>query len=342
MVEEGRTVSVVVCTYNRAKSLSRCLESVAHQETRGAFQYEIVVVDDGSTDQTPAVVRGVAVASRTPVRYVRSPEGSAGGVAAARNLGVKAATGEWVAFFDDDQRAASDWLWQLVNVASEKDALCVGGSIRADLPPEIRAQHGRVCLDLLGEHVYEGAPFVFNGQALPSTGNLMVARQVFREVGGFDTEADSGEDTEFLDRVRQNGVAVWAAPEALVYHSVPEYRLGPRYLRWVSERWGVQFALVDAKHRGLVMTALCCLARMGKATLVHLPRLCWAWLRHNRAAMCDQFCLIWRTEGYVRKCLSLCAPKLLGQSDFFAQLRFRAERSLFTPELGRPQRPGVA
>lgn len=340
MAEERCRVSVVVCTYNRAESLSRCLESVMHQETGGTFTYEVVVVDDGSTDHTAKVVVQTQAAGGAPVRYVRNWEG--GGVAAARNLGVEAASGGWVAFCDDDQRAAPDWLKELLRVGWERGARCVGGGIRADLPEDVRARHGRICMDLLGEHAYEGAPFVFAGHDLPSTGNLLVAKEVFDEVGGFDTGTDSGEDTEFLARVQRAGIAVWAAPASLVCHQVPEYRLGPKYLRWVSRRWGVHFALVDARHRGCRATVLRGIARLGQAGVIFLPRACWAWLRHDRAALCDQFCLLWRTEGYVRKCLSLCAPVLLAQPRFFAALRFRAERRLFTPELGPPRRPGVA
>ena len=83
-------VSIVVCTYNRADMLGRALESLVRQETHGEFRFEIVVVDDGSTDGTQVTVQNIAKDCQVPIRCLRK-EGR--GIAAARNTGVKAASG---------------------------------------------------------------------------------------------------------------------------------------------------------------------------------------------------------------------------------------------------------
>jgi len=138
-------VSVVVCTYNRARLLAEALASLVRQQTGDRFQYEVLVVDNGSTDETPQVV---AEAARLPaaaggrssgpqsVRWVREPRP---GVAAARNCGVGNARGRWIAFFDDDQIAEPDWLAHLVEVARRTGAACVGGTVRLQLPDSVTA-----------------------------------------------------------------------------------------------------------------------------------------------------------------------------------------------------------
>ena len=78
------------------------------------FSYDIVVVDDGSTDQTPAVIQSMVKASSVEIRYIRQNNS---GVATARNTGVRHALGNWVAFFDDDQIADRDWLIRLLAAA---------------------------------------------------------------------------------------------------------------------------------------------------------------------------------------------------------------------------------
>ncbi len=95
-------ISVNLCTLNRAKLLQGVLESLTDQETFEKFSYEVIVVDNGSIDETECVVRGAASASRVPVRYFRE---EARGIPQARNRGIKESRGEWIAFFDDDQLA---------------------------------------------------------------------------------------------------------------------------------------------------------------------------------------------------------------------------------------------
>ena len=93
-------ISVVICTYNRASMLRLALDALVGQETGGAFTYEIVAVDDGSTDDTPAVIAEFAGNASVAVRRVA---GGGQGVAHARNRGAEEARGGWVAYTDDDQ-----------------------------------------------------------------------------------------------------------------------------------------------------------------------------------------------------------------------------------------------
>lgn len=322
------TVSVVVCTYNRAATLRLALESLARQRLSGGT-FEVVVVDDGSTDPTPGVVGDRVLAAPHPLRYVRTPEG-ARGVAKARNLGVATAAAPWIAFFDDDQIAESDWLDRLLAAQRATGAVCVGGPIVADLPPNAPPRLGPVCLGLLGEHHYDGPPRPFEGRDLPSTGNLLIARGVVLAAGGFDCGKSGGEDTHLLLRVRALGHAIFSAPGALVHHVIPPYRVSTPYFRWVSRRWGINFAGADLRAHGAAGLAARAAARAVQMTVIHYARIVWAWARGDAASLLDARCLCWRTEGYLLEAARRLLPAGRGLIDHLAdRLDFRAERQWF-------------
>lgn len=323
-------VSVVVCTYNRIHQLEAALASIARQELGEGDTCEVVVVDDGSTDGTAERVAALSKNFPVPLRCVRQRE-SVKGVAAARNLGVETATGAWVAFFDDDRQAEHDWLAQLLAVARASDAACVGGPIRVRLPVTEHMALGPVSRGLLREHPVHGAPAPFNGKDLPSTGNLLVRRGVFKIVGLFNPKARSGEETDFVLRVREAGMAVYSAPGAVVWHVVPPYRLRREYLRRVSQRWGSNFAVRDLHHGGLLLTLANVAARFCFCFGYCLPRLVWFRLHRRQDAVLDERCRHWRFEGYVRRTLASLAPRLFAQRRFFDHLDFRGEREFFHP-----------
>ena len=319
-------VSVVICTYNRADNLRQALATVNNQMTEG-FAYEIVVVDDESTDHTPQVVAETGTGTAEAVRYVLQKERL--GLASTRNRGVHEARGDWVVFFDDDQLAAPDWLKNLLDVARSHEALCVGGSRRLDLPETVLAVLGPVCRSMLGENIYQEPPAVLAGKELPTTGNLMISRRVFEKVGDFDLRFSGSEDTEFLQRVRRAGFDIWTAPRAMCAHMIPEYRTKPAYFRWASLRWGLGFAKIDCKQHGTWWMLGLCAARVLQAAGIHLPHCVLARLRGNSAAAMDRRTLLWRAEGYVRATLWLTFPRLFRQHRFIDSLAFRAEREMF-------------
>lgn len=321
-------LSVVLCSYNRADNLAIALDTVVAQTPSPDFDVEVVVVDDGSTDHTRATVEAIAAASAIPVRYVY--EGARGGIAIARNRGVQEAQGNWIVFFDDDQLAAPDWLIQLYAVVQANDAKCVGGARRLDLPAEVLARLGPICRGILGENLYTGPPARLTGKELPTTGSLLLSREIFDTVGLFDTTlTSSGEDAELIGRSRRAGFEIWTAPDAMVAHMIPPHRQEPPYFRWVSLRWGNQFARIDAKNTGRAGVLLRATARFAQAALLHLPQYVLARLRGDAATALDRQCLLWRAWGYVRTAAHIAAPGLFPQRAFLEYLEFRGERALF-------------
>src|SRR5688500_4978258 len=110
-------ISVVVCTYNRAGMLADALASLAAQQMDGRFEYEVLVVDNASTDETPAIIANAAQAADGLIRGVREPMQ---GIVPARNCGLREARGQWIAFFNDDQIAELNWLAELFAMAGRK------------------------------------------------------------------------------------------------------------------------------------------------------------------------------------------------------------------------------
>ncbi len=142
-----KTVSVVLCTYERKGMLSGALSSLLCQEREGKFEYEILVIDNGSKDNTKSVVDKFINTSLVPIRYIVE---ECRGTSHARNRGIKESTGEWIAFFDDDQLADPKWLKELLEVAGENKVLCVGGCVHLALPEAERLEISSICRRILG------------------------------------------------------------------------------------------------------------------------------------------------------------------------------------------------
>jgi glycosyltransferase involved in cell wall biosynthesis len=318
--------TIVVCTYNRAGMLRDALESLVHQETAEGFQFEILVVDNGSTDNTQEVIAQFAADSPVPIRGVIETKS---GVACARNRGIKEARGAWIAFCDDDQTADPTWLSQLILMAAETGSPYVGGAIRLKLPvpeQEVPIVVRKTMSESFGRDTKQRFSRIFT----PGTGSLLVHKSVFERVGLFDESLEeAGEDTDLFRRIRTAGIVAWYTPHAVVRHVIPEYRLQENYLRWTTRRAGWCFAQRDRKEWGLGILVLLMIARVIKSLLIRFPKQVLAFLRGDRNTLVGLRCSRWRNEAYVRGVLWQLAPRLCAQRRFYSQLEFREERRQF-------------
>lgn len=227
------TISVVIPTYNRASLVSDAIESALRQTVAPT---EVIVVDDGSQDETQDVVQRFG----RRVRYVLQPNA---GVAAARNTGTSHASGEWVAFLDSDDIWEQDKLdlqlaalrnWPDIGWSLTDFTVVDGqGKLRGDEPwsprvfgclLDMRTTARELFGKYLARHQMEWIggdidvflgdlfPLLFYGNVgLPST--MMVRRDVFQRSGGFDPSFRVAEDTEFLHRLSAySSVAIVCAP----------------------------------------------------------------------------------------------------------------------------------
>ena len=319
-------VTVAVCTYNRAEYLRITLQSLVVQTCGGRFSYEIIVVDNGSTDNTKDIVEEISRNSPVPVRYVmeRAP-----GLANARNKGIIGAQGDWIVCFDDDQLAEPCWLKELLEVAWEKSCNCVGGKRLLYLSEEEASNIGPECRKILGEHDRGSVIRKYSGSIrdYPCDANIIRSRKVFEAVPEFSSSwTRGGQDQDFSRRVHEAGYDMWYAPKAIVYHLVPQHKLTTQYFKWTSLRWGTTYAYRDHIRCGRSGMLLLCLARIAQMLLVNIPYLFLCYISHNKAELIDRKCLIIRCVGYIRQCLFLIAPKIFPQNRFFESLDFRQAR----------------
>jgi glycosyltransferase involved in cell wall biosynthesis len=196
-------VSVVVPTFRRPALLDRCLGALARQDV-GASSFEVVVADDEGSDATRTRVESLARRFPAPLRYVAvaGPHGPA----AARNAGWRAATGEVVAFTDDDCVPEPSWLREGL-AALAGGAAAASGSVVVPLPdPPTDYQRN--------ESGLERAEFV--------TANCFVRRDVLETLGGFDERFSAAwrEDSDLHFALLGAGCPIAAAPRAVVVHPV--------------------------------------------------------------------------------------------------------------------------
>lgn len=319
-------VTVVICTFNRAELLRGAVLSVAEQ--RCDVPFEIVVVDNGSTDDTAETLRELSAGSLpAPLRPVVE---TSRGVSHARNRGVAEARGEWIAFFDDDQVAEPEWLGELLAIAQERDVRCAGGRVRLLLDDEQLRRLPRECRGLLGESAPVDQPRPYDRDMMFGTGNLLVHRDVFAAVGVFDTSlVEGGEDTDLFRRIEAAGFASWYTPTAIVGHTVPRYRTSERYLLWTSRRIGWQLAKREHRQRGRGGLARMLIGRWGQAWLRYWPRRLWGTLRRDPTEALAGRVLVARWRGYRDSALALLAPSWFSGADREAALDFSSERGMF-------------
>lgn len=263
-------ITIVVCTYNRSSMLRDALRSLYELRTACEFTYEVLVVDNNSPDDTPATIEQASRESRATLRGVRETKQ---GVAAARNRGVREARGSWIAFFDDDQIADADWLFELRRGAQEFDCRIVGGAVHLLLPEGCERELDPFCRMLLGESKWSETPQRYNHHINPGAGNLMVERTVFDEVGLFNEALRRGEDTDLYRRTRAAGMAAWYLPAAIIHHMTPDERLTEAYLLSLSRNMGDLLAQHEWNTRSTAGAAAWWLAKGGRAIGVYWPLL---------------------------------------------------------------------
>src|SRR5438874_2061204 len=196
-------VSVIVCSYNGGRTLDACLDSLGELNYPA---YEVILVDDGSTDDT------AYVAAQFPwVRYIHQTNH---GLSYARNTGAAAAKGEVLAYTDSDCMADADWLYYLIGTLVSGDYAGVGGPnitppaqnwIQACVAAAPGGPNHVLLTDTVAEHI-------------PGC-NMAFYRWAFEGVGGFDPEyRKAGDDVDFCWRIQQAGWVISFSPTAIVWH----------------------------------------------------------------------------------------------------------------------------
>lgn len=227
-------ISVVICTFNRSESLKRTLESVCTLKVPGGLAWELIVVDNNSSDNTKAVVEEFAAGSGLPVIYAFEEKK---GLSHARNCGITVAKGEIIAFTDDDVVVDAHWLGNIHAAFRDPAAACVGGKI---LPLWEKTPPGWLTSDLYN---YLALLDLGNEPLQMSTPNLWganfaVRAGMFEKYGNFNTDIGrtrtklyAGEETEVIRRLIEKKEGVYYFPGMLVHHCISGNRMNKAYFR---------------------------------------------------------------------------------------------------------------
>jgi glycosyltransferase involved in cell wall biosynthesis len=244
-------VSVVICTYNRCDMLARALESVLAQETSSP-PYEVIVVDNNSSDRTRQVVDAFLARGHANLRYLLERRQ---GLSHARNAGIAAARAPIITFTDDDVRAAADWIAQIKRAFSEHPEVdLVGGKVlpnwSAHPPLWLTTDHWSPLA--ITDHGNEAFYTSIDRQICLVGANMSVRKGVFDELAPFHADFQrvkdgigSTEDHEFQLRLWRAGRQGLYTPEVVVTADVQDERLTKSYHR----RWHTGHGAFCARMR---------------------------------------------------------------------------------------------
>ncbi len=241
--------TILLATRNRASVLEAVLTAYCGLEVPAAG-WEIIVVDNGSTDCTKQVVE--AFAQRLPVSYCF--EGTPG-KNAALNRGLSLVTGDLIVFTDDDIFPKADWLTRLCAAADMHESYMVFGGVigpRWEVEPSAavrRAVPLSICFAIHAPGMHEGpsdADHAFGG-------NVAIRAEAFRGGYRFDPTmgprpkaSPMGSETELIRRLTRDGHKVWCCEAAVVEHLIPRAHMQTSWILKRAERWGRASARLDA------------------------------------------------------------------------------------------------
>jgi glucosyl-dolichyl phosphate glucuronosyltransferase len=245
-------ISVLLCTYNRAESLARALASVAKSQMPDDAVWEVLVVDNNSSDNTRAVVAEFAEHHPQVFRYVFEPKP---GKSNALNRGIRETNADVLAFMDDDVQVEPDWLNKLTLAFSDAAYSGSGGRIipEADfsVPLWLETSEHYALAPLA---MFDLGPVPGELKEPPFGTNMAFRREVFSHYGDFrcDLGPQPGseirsEDTEFGMRLLRGGERLWYEPAAVVHHDISAKRLTQRYFL----KWWFDKARADVREHGL-------------------------------------------------------------------------------------------
>jgi EAL domain-containing protein (putative c-di-GMP-specific phosphodiesterase class I)/glycosyltransferase involved in cell wall biosynthesis len=232
-------ITVAIPTYNGETRLPLLLDRLLQQTGLEQIRWEIIVCDNGSTDDTAAIVRHYQKTwpSHFPLHYRFAAQQ---GAAFARQHAVESAAGELIAFLDDDNLPADDWLAQAYQFAQAHPQAGVFGSqihgkFESELPAELKSIQCFLAIIERGDqpHLYEPAKKI-----LPPAAGLVVRKQAWLNavptrlfLNNKGKEAGlASEDLEAILHIQKAGWQVWYNPDMVVYHDIPDGRLRKDYL----------------------------------------------------------------------------------------------------------------
>ncbi len=228
-------VSVIICTYNRSELLRGSISAVLEQ-SYPSDKYEILVVDNNSSDDTPHVVASLASSSLVEIRYLFEKQQ---GLSYARNKGILCAKGEIIAFTDDDTLAQYNWIRAAVNAFDDMRVACVGGPVRPVWPMEkphwlIARLEPYLAINEFDDARKQG--FFNLPPVFPYGANIFFRKAIFSKLGLFRTNLGrkglqllTNDDVDMCAQIIAHGLRIAFAEHAVMLHKIAPDRMTKKW-----------------------------------------------------------------------------------------------------------------
>lgn len=246
----GPRFSIIIVTRNRRGIISRALETI-HAMEYPPDDFELIIVDNGSTDGTPDAVAEVMNGSRLHWRLIGEEEK---GICRARNAGYRAAGGDWIVYLDDDALVCKNWLSAYAEAMHDYPEAAVFGGHAALDDNLVRPWWWCSKFDFtLSCQDYGRELKPYPEGAHPYGLNMVIRRDVLAQAGGFDTRLDDAissfaDETELFIRLMQRGEKLIYVPGAAVVHAVSQDRFNWKDYMARCRLVGRSHAYLDCRH----------------------------------------------------------------------------------------------
>ncbi|NDA61670.1 MAG: glycosyltransferase family 2 protein [Chitinophagia bacterium] len=244
MLADNPEISIVICSFNRAKYIGEAMLSLYNQ-TLEATRYEVIIVDNASTDNTADICREfIAAHPETQFTYLLEPRQ---GASFARNTGAAIAKAPLLCFMDDDAIAEIDFLKNIIQFFKEvPEAGGLGGRIIPRYIPAEPKWMSHFVSSLVGHFHYSEERTPFRKGKYPLESNMIVKTADFHRIGGFNTKLPGvsgtlrigGEGKDFFFRLMELGNVIYYDPTIRVEHVVETAKLTPEYMYRVASGIG--------------------------------------------------------------------------------------------------------
>jgi glycosyltransferase involved in cell wall biosynthesis len=219
LTKNDKLVSIIIPSLNEEKNIGRCLSSIQEIDISSEY-YEILLIDNGSTDKTCEIA--ASFKDKLNIKLLSAPEVN---ISVLRNIGAKNANGNILAFVDADCTVSLDWITNALPHFTSNTIGAVGSNVRSPDNASWVAETWNLSLSK--------KRFLGDIDFLPS-GNLIVTKDNFNKVNGFDESLKTNEDYDFCFRLRQQGLRIYSDPTISVTHWGTPQTLVEFYKR---EKW---------------------------------------------------------------------------------------------------------
>ena len=302
--------SVIICTYNRADILRENLATLL-QQAYAPGKLEFLVVDNCSSDETPAVARMFANRGRHPVRYVYEARQ---GLSYARNCGFREAQGEIVIFLDDDAIPGKNtWVANLIKAFRDPQVGAAGGDIHLRWPDSGRPDWVHdFLLPNLGKTMFDfQQEAVLHYPNYPWGGNIAFRKTSLQQLNGFSPQLGrngeaqlSGEETEVCLRLEAEGKEIRYVPDAAVAHLVAPERLTREWFHRRAYGQGLSDAEIARLHAGMRQGVIQLMRNILKVAIYLAGKTTYVLTRNPRMATYCSYQLTF-SRAYIMRMLNL-------------------------------------